>query len=227
MDRLIGLTGLANGMMTATQQIGDAPGHRPWYRRPVFVLNWLALLLTVGLFVTFLVQAGLFDGVSRRAPTTAPKDITQEKVVVKASSVKGFDQERQPYVVDAAAAAQDPDKPNLITLSQVSAELRKPSGQVISIAADGGIYNSRSKSLDLKGNVRIVASDQFTATMPSATITLENKQLITEDQVLVTMNSGSIMARGLRIVDNGKNITFLQRVRARFGKAASKENREQ
>jgi hypothetical protein len=63
--------------------------------------------------------------------------------------------------------------------------------------------------------------------MPSARITLEKKELFTDDHVVVTLKTGDITANGLRITDNGKNITFLNRVKAKLRQAAEKENKQE
>ena len=190
------------------------------------VLNWLALALTIGLFATFLIQAGLFDLFAAKRAVEQPKDVTQEKVVVRSSSVNGFDREDQPYTIDSVTAAQDPDQPNLIALSGISGKLRKASGQEVTIASHNGVYDSDAKVLDLKGDVEIVSKDRFVAKMPRARITLDNKQLFTEDDVVVTLKSGDITSRGLKILDDGKNITFLSRVKAKLRYAGEKENKQ-
>ncbi|MDH3740457.1 MAG: LPS export ABC transporter periplasmic protein LptC [Hyphomicrobiales bacterium] len=214
--------------MDATSQHSlDQPVRPRWYTRPIVVMNWLALALTIGLLVTFLIQAGMLETIMESKQVSQPKDVTQEKVIVKASTVKGYDGEKQPYNIDAAAAAQDPDQPNIIGLDKVTGELRKASGQVFTIAADNGIYNSRTRTLDLKDNVVIVSRDRFVAKMPTARITLENKELFTDDHVVVTLKTGDITANGLRITDNGKNITFLNRVKAKLRQASAKENKQQ
>ncbi|NNE23560.1 MAG: LPS export ABC transporter periplasmic protein LptC [Rhizobiales bacterium] len=214
--------------MNATSQHSlDQPVRPPWYTRPIVVMNWLALALTIGLLVTFLIQAGMLETIMAPRQAAQPKDVTQEKVIVKTSSVNGYDGEEQPYQIDAAAAAQDPDRPNIIGLDKVTGQLRKASGQVFTIAADNGIYDSRTRTLDLKDNVVIVSQDRFVAKMPTARITLENKELFTDDYVVVTLKTGDITANGLRITDNGKNITFLNRVKAKLRQASAKENKQQ
>ena len=208
--------------MTATSS-----SSRPaWYRRPVVILNWLAVAATIGLIITFLLQAGAFDALTEKPVVQAPKDVTQEKVIVKDSTVKGYDREQQPYTIDAINAAQDPDKPNIIQLQKVTGQLSKPSGQTFTITADNGLYNSRSRTLDLENNVVILSPDRFTARMPTARIILENKELISDDHVVVSLKSGQITANGLRITDDGKNITFLNRVKAKLTQAAAKENKQ-
>ena len=199
---------------------------RPWYARPVVVLNWLAVLLTLGLLVAFLYQAGAFGALTKTKTIIPPKDVTQEKVIVKQSTVKGYDREDQPYTIDAVSANQDPDQPNIIQLQQVTGLLRKASGNQFTITADSGVYNSRDRTLDLQDNIVIVSPGRFTAKMPKARITLENKELISDDHVVVTLNSGEITANGVRIADDGKNITFLNRVKAKLRQAANKENKQ-
>ncbi len=214
-------------MNVKTGELAARPDQPRWYQRPVVVLNWFAVALTVGLFTTFLWQAGMFDALFRQQLTKPPKDLTQEKVVVKSSSLKGFDDENQPYTIESRSATQDPDKPNLITLRAVSGELRKASGQTVSIQADNGLYDSHTKTLDLSGDVRIVSPDRFTARMPTARITLENKELFTKDHVVVTLKTGDITSNGLKIVDDGKNITFTNRVKAKLRRTANKENKQE
>lgn len=195
--------------------------------RIVVVLKWTALAATVGLFATFLIQAGMLEVITRNEPAAAPTDITQDKVMVSASSVHGFDDEEQPYSINSVSASQDPDQPHLVSLNIVTGKLRKASGQIVTVDADTGNYNSKIKTLDLAGNVRIVSADRFVATMPSARITLENKQLFTEDHVIVTLKSGNITANGLKITDDGKNITFLNRVKVKLRPSGEKENKQQ
>ena len=214
-------------MDAASHQTTVHPVRPPWYARPVVLFNLLALAVTIGLFVTFLVQAGVFEALTTEKPVEKPKTVTQEKVIVKTSTVKGYDSEQQPYTIDAVTAAQDPDEPNIIGLNKVTGELRRSTGQTLTIAADNGIYDSDARTLDLQNNVVIEAKGRFVARMPTARITLENKELITDDNVVVTLNSGDITANGLRVTDNGKNIRFLNRVKGRLNPAAQKENKQQ
>ncbi len=214
-------------MNATSQETEPRPRRASGTTRTIVIVNWLALVLTLGLLATFLVQAGILETFTADKPVAVPKDVTQEKVIVRTSTVKGYDTEDQPYEIDAVTAAQDPDQPNLIGLEKVTGKLRKASGQTFTIAADTGLYNSRTRTLDLKANVIIVSPDRFVARMPTARITLENKELISDDHVVVTLKTGDITANGLRITDNGKNITFLNRVKAKLRKAAAKENKQQ
>ncbi|MGI9465293.1 MAG: hypothetical protein ACR2OM_15230, partial [Aestuariivirgaceae bacterium] len=109
-------------MNVISDDMAAPPRRSAWYQRPVVVLNWLAVVLTIGFFATFLWQAGMLEALVGKPAPAPPQDLTQEKVVVKASSVKGFDDEDQPYTIESRSAAQDPDKPNLIALGTVTGQ---------------------------------------------------------------------------------------------------------
>ena len=190
------------------------------------LLSWLMLGLAAGFFFLFLVQAGTFEGLTALPPEQVEENITQEKVVVGASSISGFDREEQPYTVNSQSAVQDPDEPNIIHLNTVSGELRKSTGRRFTIDAKNGVYNSDSKKLDLVGDVHIISVGRFVATMPRATVTLTDKELSSDERVVVKFETGDIVANGVRITSSGKNIEFLSRVRARLRSASNKENRD-
>ncbi len=209
---------------TAQREPGTGTRRGGW-RDPV-VLSWLMVALAVGFFVVFLIQAGTFHSLTAAPPAPAKVDVTQEKVVVGISSISGFDRENQPYTVNAQTAVQDPDKPNIIHLETVSGELRKSTGRRFTVDARKGVYNSDSKALDLVGDVNIISVGRFVATMPNARVLLSDKELSSHERVEVKFDSGDIVAHGVRITDQGKNIQFLSRVKTRLRAAAKKENKD-
>jgi hypothetical protein len=63
--------------------------------------------------------------------------------------------------------------------------------------------------------------------MEKAHIEMEKKNLVANVPVLVEMGSGTITANGLKISNDGKNILFLNGVKARFTEAAKKGDNTQ
>ena len=213
---------------SSVESIGKDPMTRP-ARRPMrrtTLISWVVFGFAVGFFVLFLIQAGTFDALTEYPDAPAPTGVTQEKVVVQTSSISGFDREQQPYTVNAQSAVQDPDKPNIIRLNTVSGKLQKSTGKVFTIDGKKGVYDSDSKTLDLAGDVHIISVGRFVATMAKARVTLLEKQLRTDDSVVVKFDTGDISADGLKITNDGKNIEFLSRVKVRLRAAASKQNKD-
>jgi LPS export ABC transporter protein LptC len=208
----------ANGM--AERRSGGKRG-----MQPAAIASWLTLALAVAFFILFLVQAGTFSSFGDYPEPAPVKDVTQEKVVVSISSISGFDREQQPYTINSQSAVQDPQHANLINLKTISGKLRKSNGTRFSFDAKTGVYDSDSKTLDLAGDVHIISVGRFVATMPNAEVSLRDKQLTSDARVQVQFDSGDIVANGVRITNDGKDILFLNRVKARLRGAASKENK--
>ena len=72
------------------------------------------------------------------------------------------------------------------------------------------------KTLDLAGAVRIESQGRFVAEMESAHVDTTSKKMTSDSPVFVTFGSGTIQANGLEITNDGKNILFHDRVRAKF-----------
>jgi hypothetical protein len=81
--------------------------------------------------------------------------------------------------------------------------------------------------MDLEGKVMIVEAGRFTAAMEKAHIVMEKKNLVSNVPVVVEMDSGTITANGLQITNDGKNILFLNGVKARFTETAKKGDNTQ
>ncbi len=194
--------------------------------QPAAIASWLTLALAIAFFILFLVQAGTFSSFSDYPEPAPVKDVTQEKVIVSSSSISGFDREKQPYTINSQSAVQDPERANIINLKTISGRLRKSDGTQYSFDAKTGVYDSDSKTLDLAGDVHIISSGRFVATMPSARVSLQDKQLTSDAQVVVQFDNGDIVANGVRITNDGKDILFVNGVRAHVLSAASKENKD-
>ena len=202
-----------------TARLLQAAGRRA---RLAPILSWAAFALGLGLIVVFLVQAGLFSAL---LPKPAPVPLTVEKpeqISGSFSRIAGFDREKQPYEVTAKKSYQDKEKSNLVHLEDLVGTFRRISGQSYKMIANTGLYDSTAKEMDLEGNVKIMEPNRFTATMEKAHIVMEKKNLVSNVPVVVELKSGTITANGLQISNDGKNILFLNGVKAHFQEIAKK-----
>jgi lipopolysaccharide export system protein LptC len=145
-----------------------------------------------------------------------------EQISGSYSRIAGFDNEKQPYEVTAKKGYQDKEVANLVHMEDLTGTFRRGSGQSYEVFSNTGLYDSKAKEMELKGNVRIVEAGRFTATMEKAHIEMEKKNLVANVPVLVEMGSGTITANGLKISNDGKNILFLNGVKARFTETVKK-----
>jgi lipopolysaccharide export system protein LptC len=179
-------------------------------------VSWAAIAAGLLLFVIFVLQAGLFEMLMPKPPAPPEVIAHPEQLAASGTSVTGFDKDKQPYTFSSKTALQDKDMPHRIHLTDISGNFRRNSGEVLTLVAQAGLYDSDVKTLDLDGAVRIVSEGRFTAEMERAHVDTISKKMTSDSPVKVVMASGTIQANGLEITNDGKNILFHDRVRAKF-----------
>ena len=182
------------------------------------IFTAFAALGFVGLVTIFIIEAGIF---SADIPTAGnlPKaeDVeTPAQISMGRSRYEGADKQGQPYWVEAESALQDEKNSHLVRLQQVTAEMRRTSGEVITVDANVADYENKARFIDLSGDVRIASPGSYDARMQKARVTLADKMLLSEVPVAVTFASGQIDANGMKITDDGERILFFNGVKAQF-----------
>jgi lipopolysaccharide export system protein LptC len=186
------------------------------------LLSWVALALGLGLVIVFLVQAGLFSAL-RPKPKLPPLTVEMPEQIAGAfARIAGFDRENQPYVITAKKGYQDKETADLVHMEDLTGTFQRKSSQPFELFSDTGLYHAKVKEMDLEGNVRIVETGRFTATMTKAHVELEKKNLVSDVPVVVEMGAGTISANGLQVSNDGNNIKFLNGVKARFNQTMTK-----
>ncbi len=209
------------------------------------ILAWLFLAAAGVVVVLFLLQAGAFNAMRPVRPQTAEATTAAsasehaatatvaspakraDKVSVFRSQFAGFDNQKQPFSVKAERAVQDRSDANKVHLEHVSAELTRSSGQEIAISSLTALYDADRKAIDLSGEVRISAADQFVAEMARALVTIDDKKFFSEVPVTVTHPQGQIEANGMEITEDGRRILFFNRVKATFWGTANRDAKQQ
>jgi lipopolysaccharide export system protein LptC len=193
------------------------------------VLGWLFSAIALAMMGLLAYQAGTFsslvptplpnggEAVGKASPA-APK----EEITVTDSRFTGFDKNDQPFSISARNAMQDENDASKVRLQSVDAEVRHRSGQQIAIKSNEAVYDSNSKTIDLRGDVRISSTGGFDARMAEARVDIDRHRLRSEVPVKVVHPRGVIQANGMEIEDDGARILFFNKVKARFGAESGK-----
>ncbi len=186
------------------------------------LLSRIALAIALGMIVLFAYQSGFFATfVPKPAPeplkVDKPEQITGEK-----SRIAGFDKMQQPYEITSEKGEQDKTNPDLVHLEGVVGTFQRSGGGSHRMASDTGLYDTKSKELDLSGRVRITRDKRYTATMDKAHVNVDTKDMVSDVPVLVELASGTIRANGMKISNDGKTIVFLNGVKAQFDEGIKK-----
>ncbi len=183
------------------------------------ILRWASLAtiaLTLGLVLLFVIQIARFDALRPPKRSASEQAPPSSQITTGHSTIAGFDNEQQPFVVDARKAEQDAEKSNIVHLTAVDGDLKKKDGTVMAVSAIRGIYDTDLKVLDLEGDVKLASVGKFVATMDKARVFLEQKKLYSDVPVKVKLEHGTIDAGGMEITDQGNRILFFNRVKTTY-----------
>jgi lipopolysaccharide export system protein LptC len=180
------------------------------------MLGIAALIGAAGVMALFIWQAGVL------APP-APQDVKSEDVVEKPEQItsqnariSGRDKNDRPFEIRAKSGEQDKNIDNLVHMNDVTSVFERPSGEKLDVTSQGGLYDRKTKALELSGNVVFSEGARFKAVMDKAAINTENQSLTSKSPVKVDMQGTMIEADSLNVTDNGTRILFKGRVKARF-----------
>jgi len=178
--------------------------------------SFVTIAVTVGLIGMFVIQIARFD--TLRPPKRQPGEEASpsSQITADRSKIAGFDNQQQPFVVDARTAEQDSEKSNIVHLDGVDGRLKKADGTLMTVSARRGTYDTDTRVLDLKGDVRLVSKGKFVALMDKARVLLQQKRLYSDVPVTVSLKHGTIAAGGLEITDEGNRVLFFNRVKTTY-----------
>jgi len=144
--------------------------------------------------------------------------LSGSKITMELPRLTGFRQDMRPYEVTADTAVQDVRNPTVIELSSMRAKIGMEQRQTALLQAAKGVYDSQKETLDLREDVRVIAQG-YDVLMKNARVDMKGGTVLTDDPVRVLMSGGSIEADAMHIMDNGKRIVFIGRVRTHLSAA--------
>ena len=135
--------------------------------------------------------------------------VSGTKITMEAPHLAGYTPDQRPYEVWAKTATQDvtdPDKVDLRTLrAKVLMEDRTTS---ITLDARSGLFNSKTKLLDLRKDIFLQSSSGYEVRMSQALVDIGKSTVTSEEHVDVKLLNGTLSADRLRITDGGGVVRF-------------------
>lgn len=144
-----------------------------------------------------------------------PDDLTIENPVYQ-----GTDKTGHPYVVKADLATRHTNAdgtPSDITDLVNPRLFGDPNDKGQSrVTAEKGVYDSKNKTLDLQGDVKLMTPNGYVYTTDHAQALIEDDRIWGTTKVVGEGPDGAISADGFEITNNGKTIRFKGKVKTRF-----------
>lgn len=144
-------------------------------------------------------------------------NVSGTKVTMENPRLSGFRKGERGYEVTAAAALQDVRKPALIELQAMKGQFATDDkGGLAHIEARGALFDSSRESLTLDDDIRLWTDKGEEVRLKSAAVDFKTGSVKSSDPVTVTVPSGTLSADSLEVVESGRVISFVGRVRAVF-----------
>lgn len=179
-------------------------------------LSYVALAAAAGLALTFAVELGLFERSSKPADAPLAPVENPSQITGGPSRISGFDKNKLPFEITAEKGIQDAKTASLVHLETVESAFTRPDGAKLNITSRKAAYETKSKALELDGDVVFAEGTRFRAYMDKASVNMDDQTLSSLSPVSVDVIGGKITADSLTISPNGERIIFRGGVKARF-----------
>jgi lipopolysaccharide export system protein LptC len=146
--------------------------------------------------------------------------IEDGKIVMESPAIAGRNDDGISYSMTATRALQDIANPNMITLENVKAAMPLNDDVIARVTAEGGVFDRSADRLDMTKPFQVNLSNGITAYFQSALLDVPRSLMETSDPVRITMEEGSIVAKSMKITDNGKTILFAGQVQINLAGSA-------
>jgi len=152
--------------------------------------------------------------------------VSGTNVTMEAPKLTGFKNDNRPYEVTASAATQDVRKPNFVELKDLRARIvTDDRGSVARLEAHVGVLDTQKEQMNLHQSVRVTTNAGQEVQMQSAFVDFKSGSVTSDEPVTVILGgNGRIEAEGLKVVDNGKLLSFKGRVRTTFMPSTASES---
>lgn len=164
--------------------------------------------IILGFIAVSIVARSLPDNVS-----VARSTIVDGMIIMETPILTGQTNDERPFRVTAARALQGLDRPNVITMQEIAAELPVSESESARVEAESGVYDRLAETLVLDRPFDVVATSGLRVEMRSATFDLAEGTMTSDDQITISNGNTQVVAQSVRMRDNGRTITFERDVR--------------
>lgn len=121
---------------------------------------------------------------------------------------EGFSDDGAEYVVEAQSATMGTQRTEPIKLDMITGTLSQPNNTITRLAARFGTYEQATGQMTLSGGIKIESTAGLAAQLSSAQIDPKAGMIVSDEISEVSMPSGKIVGRSLRIDQKQRLVTF-------------------
>ncbi len=125
----------------------------------------------------------------------------------------GTDEDQQSYVITADSVRPDAERPGLVTLDFLQADMTTTGGQWMTLMAPTGLFDRAAEELVLPADVDIYADSGFEMHTRGVRLNLATGTAVGNQPVEASGPLGLLRADGFRFVREGQRLTFTGNVK--------------
>ncbi|WP_137135842.1 LPS export ABC transporter periplasmic protein LptC [Rhizobium sp. FKY42] len=153
--------------------------------------------------------------------------IENGKIVMESPAIAGRNERGISYSLTATRALQDVTDPNMLSLENVKAAMPMSGDVIARVVATAGVFDRSADRMNMTAPFEVNLSNGITANFQSARLDIPGGFMESVDPVNIKTNDAAIVAKSMKISDNGKTITFTGQVQVNLTGSALKQQDNQ
>lgn len=164
-----------------------------------------------------LILGGLAGAIIENAIRGKPLQVEEEAAPIRLINPRfvGSDDKKRGYTLTAASAVRDKNDYQRVILDKPTLSLDRDGPDSLRVVSAHGVYNERTRKLDMTGGVKITGSQGAFETAASLFDT-KTGELIGSGPIQGAGSLGEINAKSYGVYDKGDRVVFKGGVRARI-----------
>lgn len=137
--------------------------------------------------------------------------------------LEGVNDKQGAYLVAAKYAEQAVSSPDIIKLTELSAEMKDSNKGWSRLTAPNGVFTTKTERLELLGDIRVAQSSGMTARLSRADVDMKSQLVVSDKPVRVDSPDGKLDSRSMRIDMDSKLAQFIGDVRVSLERSEEKK----
>ena len=121
---------------------------------------------------------------------------------------ESVDKDLQPFTITADKAVQDQNNPELVLLSDPTADMSLKDGTWVAVKSEEGIYEQNTEKLLLKGDVKLFHDSGYQLETEELRVNMKVQEAFSDQDVTAQGPEGTINAIGLEANGNDNTLFF-------------------
>jgi len=187
------------------------------YSRFVSIMKIALPLGALALFATVLIYSGVFDSHDRLDISFREISSINNDLRMVSPRIAGLDSTGRPYLITADTATQAQDRPSLVALDNIQADLKMTEdANWLSLAATSGQLDTEHEQLNLAQKVDLYSSWGYEFHGTSAAIDFRKGTLASKEPVEGHGPLGTLRADSMTADNATQTLRFMGRVKVRI-----------